>query len=229
MKWIIYSMLSKTSNKQYIGITSRDINTRLTEHRCYAKNNSNHHFHRAIRLYGSIDFSLKILEESKDEEAYDLEKFYINKHNTFKDGYNMTIGGDRGPRLYGKMNGMFNKKHSKESKKKMSIRKKKLVGKLHPHYGTTTKLKNKSYEEIMGKEKAKILKINKSLKMKIIKPFKKYIIIDNNYNVYFNDIVLVKFCEVMNFSYNALSHNIDKGLILKPTRKHLGWEIMENI
>jgi hypothetical protein len=69
----------------------------------------------------------------------------------------------------GELNGMYGKQHSEETKKRMSEAKKLLTKEKHPHFGKTSPLKGKTYEEIMGSEKAKILKKNKSDSLKGIK------------------------------------------------------------
>ena len=53
---------------------------------------------RLAKKYGREIFTRTILEEgiSSIEELNSKEEFYINKFNTFVDGYNMTIGGDGG-------------------------------------------------------------------------------------------------------------------------------------
>lgn len=66
----------------------------------------------------------------------------------------------------GEKNPMFGKTHTDEVKKKISEMKKLLVGEKHPHYGKTTKLKGKTYEEQFGKEKADQLKKDRSEKLK---------------------------------------------------------------
>lgn len=55
------------------------------------------HFYRAMKKYGIDDLESEILEECENNEhAQNSEKLYIEKYDTFKNGYNMTKGGDGG-------------------------------------------------------------------------------------------------------------------------------------
>jgi predicted GIY-YIG superfamily endonuclease len=58
---------------KYIGSTSRDLNTRLTEHR-YKKRNNLSCSSKKLNLYNCIIY---LLEECKDEERLEREKYYI--------------------------------------------------------------------------------------------------------------------------------------------------------
>jgi hypothetical protein len=54
-------------------------------------------FYRAIRKYGIDNIKSKELEVThSQEEAKEREKYYIKEYDTFKNGYNMTLGGDGG-------------------------------------------------------------------------------------------------------------------------------------
>lgn len=55
-------------------------------------------FHRAIEKYGKENFIWEVIDKADSKESVnELEKFYIQKYNTFKpNGYNMTKGGDGG-------------------------------------------------------------------------------------------------------------------------------------
>lgn len=50
--------------------------------------------YNAIRKYGKNSFSISILEDDIPQEILDeKEIYYIDKYNTFRKGYNNTIGG----------------------------------------------------------------------------------------------------------------------------------------
>ena len=50
--------------------------------------------YNAIRKYGKNSFSISILEDDIPQELLDeKEMYYIDKYNTFREGYNNTIGG----------------------------------------------------------------------------------------------------------------------------------------
>lgn len=88
------------NNKQYIGYSSQTLEERLLEHTKSSKSNSENHFHRAIRKYGVENIVSEILVTADSKtEAKRKEMFYISLHDTFKNGYNMTLGGDGGNTL----------------------------------------------------------------------------------------------------------------------------------
>jgi len=94
----LYSIYCHTiNNKKYIGYTEKPIEVRLTEHITDSKNGSKTYFHRAIKKHGySNIISEKLDECTTHAEAKKKEIFYIEKYDTFNNGYNMTIGGDGG-------------------------------------------------------------------------------------------------------------------------------------
>lgn len=49
---------------------------------------------RAIRKYGVDNFSFEVIEECKQSELNEKERYWIAYYNTFYDGYNQTLGGD---------------------------------------------------------------------------------------------------------------------------------------
>lgn len=99
----IYKYTNKINNHIYIG-QSIDIETRQKNH-LYAANNEkasdyNVPFHKAIRKYGINNFDFEIIAEVKPEEysqelLNNLEKFFIQYYDSYKNGYNATEGGDQ--------------------------------------------------------------------------------------------------------------------------------------
>lgn len=96
MKGIIYKITNKVNGKSYIGQTRYTLEFRWKQHQ---HKRDNTYFHNAIRKYGVDKFDIKILEECNYEDLNSREIFYIAKYNTFKEGYNLTIGGDGNRRL----------------------------------------------------------------------------------------------------------------------------------
>jgi len=97
----IYKVTNKTTNKIYIGWTSRDLFLRQKEHirESFNKNCPSYKtkFHKAINKYGVDDFEWSLLYQSKDKEhSHDMEKYFINFHNSNHRniGYNITSGGE---------------------------------------------------------------------------------------------------------------------------------------
>lgn len=91
MKGIIYKITNKVNGKSYIGQTRYTLEFRWRQH---INKKDNTYFHNAIRKYGKDNFSIELLEECDISKLNEREIFYIAKFNTFKEGYNLTIGGD---------------------------------------------------------------------------------------------------------------------------------------
>ena len=93
LKGHIYVITNLINGKQYVGQTSRNIDTRYYEH-CY-DNRSTSAIHAAIVKYGVKNFKVEELEEVDITEMDSKEQYWIAKLNTFKDGYNKNIGGNQ--------------------------------------------------------------------------------------------------------------------------------------
>lgn len=93
LKGHIYVITNLINGKQYVGQTSRSIDTRYYEH-CY-DNRSTSAIHAAIVKYGVKNFKVEELEEVDITEMDSREQFWIAKLDTFKNGYNKNIGGNQ--------------------------------------------------------------------------------------------------------------------------------------
>lgn len=94
--YVIYKITNTINNKCYIGLTSRDFSVRLKEHLTLSNRNTcNTKFHLALRKYSIDLFSIEILEYdiATITEANSREIFYIDKFDSYRNGYNMTKGG----------------------------------------------------------------------------------------------------------------------------------------
>lgn len=91
MKGYIYKITNKVNGKSYIGQTRYTVEFRWRQHQ-HKKDNT--YFHNAISKYGVENFTVETLEECNIEDLDSKELFYIAKYDTFKKGYNLTIGGD---------------------------------------------------------------------------------------------------------------------------------------
>lgn len=96
----IYKITNKINNKIYIGMTTKDIETRWKQHLKVSKNKNdkNHRLiHKAINKYGVNNFIFEKLYETDIinlEHLKELEIKYIKEYNSFGSGYNLTKGGD---------------------------------------------------------------------------------------------------------------------------------------
>ena len=128
----IYCIENCINNKKYIG-QAIDIEKRWNDHRQHLRREShyNYHLQRAWNKYGESNFNFYVIEECCIDELSERESYYINKFNSFNNGYNLTFGGEgtrgfRHTEEYKKyMHDLFvGRKFSDETKRKMSAAKK---------------------------------------------------------------------------------------------------------
>lgn len=85
----IYKITEKDTGYCYIG-QAVDLNRRLREHKnAY----SNQLIDRYIREKGKDNFSFEIIEECDISQLNEREKYYIEKFNSYRNGFNQTPGG----------------------------------------------------------------------------------------------------------------------------------------
>lgn len=115
-KCIIYCITNIVNKKQYIGRTMQTFKKRMLGHLYDAQiKNSMYAIHCAIRKYGEESFTASILEICKSfDELREKEVHYIKLHDSFLNGYNMTLGGE----------GIVGFRHSEDVKLKISSLKK---------------------------------------------------------------------------------------------------------
>lgn len=152
----IYEHKNQINGKRYIGQTTNEKGYRDLIHGYI----NNSYLFSSIKKYGLENFETKILDSANNKKDLDeKEEYYIQKYNTMdkNKGYNLKHGGANGKlseetkrkmsecqkgiknSMYGckgENHPMYNKKHTKESKKKMSIAHKgQNIGKNHHLYG----------------------------------------------------------------------------------------------
>jgi len=130
------------NNKAYIGKTIGTLERRLNQHKRNAINNGNTYFCNAIRKYGTDHIISEVLETCADSVLSEREKFWIAKFDTYKNGYNMTLGGDGGATRNGQTNSAEHRKKSSEAQ----LGKKKKPGNKCGQYAKSDKHKQKLSE-----------------------------------------------------------------------------------
>lgn len=109
----IYRFISP-SGKSYIGQTANDPEIRKLQHKYTANKGLDTKFYKAIRKYGFDSFDFEIIytvvtDGNLREELNTLETYYIGKFDSYKNGYNMTIGGDTSGKTIGKLISSYTK------------------------------------------------------------------------------------------------------------------------
>ena len=99
-KGLIYIAKDKIIGKVYIGQTKNRLEVRKKQHLKHAKNKVDSTyfstFYKMIRFFGENNFEWKILEDDIPEEKLnEREIFYIEKYNSYQEGYNSSGGGQR--------------------------------------------------------------------------------------------------------------------------------------
>lgn len=94
MNGFVYKITNLVNNKVYIGITTTSIEKRWKEHKKEI-NNRKHSLYCAFKKYGRENFSIEKIDTATSiNELQQKEIEYINFFNSYKNGYNMTHGGD---------------------------------------------------------------------------------------------------------------------------------------
>lgn len=93
----IYKITNILNGKIYIGKTTDTIENRWKQHKrdAFRERNQNRPLYSAIRKYGIDNFIIEKVEEVSTEKILnDREIYWIKYYNTYKNGYNATLGGD---------------------------------------------------------------------------------------------------------------------------------------
>ena len=132
----VYMLRNTVNGKMYIGQTTRDINSRLQDHKKVARyrNTERKYFiHKAIAKHGWEAFDKHVLEVCESQAELDAaESFWIERYNTIApNGYNLKTGGNGGCRYSDEARRKLSEaarnrvpytgwRHTEEAKRKMS-------------------------------------------------------------------------------------------------------------
>lgn len=109
----VYKISNTVNSKVYVGITNQGYKTRWYKHCSDSIRECGFPLHNAMRKHGIDNFKIEVIEVcSNIEQLKEREKYWIKelKSRTTENGYNLTEGGD----------GTFGRKHSEETKEKIS-------------------------------------------------------------------------------------------------------------
>lgn len=93
---LVYLIRNRETGKGYVGITSKSLEQRWSQHCWTAKRGEGRALHRAIRRYGVDAFEVSVLESHENlDDLNAAEVRLISKLGTFiPQGYNLTLGGE---------------------------------------------------------------------------------------------------------------------------------------
>jgi group I intron endonuclease len=127
-KWTVYIHIVPKAvsgydwDKYYVGITSQEVKKRW-KHGCGYQENA--HFWRAIQKYTWENMEHEIIASNLTEQeakSFEIKLIALLNSNNYLYGYNITSGGEgsSGLKRYGADNPFYGKKHTEETKRKMS-------------------------------------------------------------------------------------------------------------
>ena len=95
---IIYKLTNLINNKVYIGLTTKTLAQRLSQHHYESRHGVNRPLYRAMRKYGENKFSAEIIDSAENlQDLKEKEQYWIKYYNSYGatgNGYNATKGGD---------------------------------------------------------------------------------------------------------------------------------------
>ena len=96
MKGKIYKIYNDVNDKLYIGKTDSSIEKRFQEHCDDSKKErcEKRPLYNAMNKYGIEHFFIELIEECDLKELSEKEIYWIGYYNSYKNGYNATLGGD---------------------------------------------------------------------------------------------------------------------------------------
>jgi group I intron endonuclease len=182
---VIYKITNMINKKVYIGQTTTSIENRWKHHLKDCKREKNNKFYNAIKKYGSENFKIEVIENEIEEQRLlnERERYWIGFYDSYKNGYNSTLGGEESPMHYKEVcvkvsNSKRGKKFTEEHKQHLRLA---LEGKQgckhteeHKRYMSnllkgrtvTEETRNKLREANLGKKQSKETTLKRSKAMK---------------------------------------------------------------
>ena len=93
---IVYVIKNEINGKMYVGVTTKTIEERWKQHLYDGKREKmlKRKFYSDLSIYGEGAFSISELEDVEDDKRFQKEQYWVDRLDTFKNGYNETYGGD---------------------------------------------------------------------------------------------------------------------------------------
>lgn len=101
MNGFIYKITNRVNGKVYIGQTRFTVEHRFKQHvKNYNVEHRTQPLYMAFAKYGVENFQVETLEECSVDKLDEREIFWIAKYDSFKHGYNATLGGTKGCKYF---------------------------------------------------------------------------------------------------------------------------------
>lgn len=91
----IYKITNDINDKVYIGLTTRTLSKRWSEHKRASTKDAKTGLHNAIYKYGKEHFNIELVETCDNNILIEREQYWIQYfHSLTPNGYNLTTGGE---------------------------------------------------------------------------------------------------------------------------------------
>ena len=92
----LYKIINNKNEKIYIGKTYKTLEQRFKEHLLESKKHKSkgRKIYKAINEIGGNNFTIELIGEYEEGILEGKEQEYIKLYNTYRNGYNSTLGGD---------------------------------------------------------------------------------------------------------------------------------------
>jgi len=225
MKGVIYCYHCIPTGKKYIGQTKRTLHKRHISHKKDCKCGIDIKFYRAVRKYGWENFIMGVITECEFSVLNDKEIFFIEKYDTYRRGYNSTLGG--GGNFGTTPSQETRDKISKSNKgKKCGEEKKKYLSELYKMRGH--KPPNRKGCKMSESAKIKIgnasknRKLSENAKLKVAEANSKEFIIISPQGKIIKGKNISEFCRK-----NKLSRPCIVNVLNSKAKQHKGWKKFE--
>ena len=117
----IYKIINDINDYIYVGKTTKTMITRKREH--LKQLNDGTDIHNAILELGLSHFSWELIESNiyDNQVLAEREKYWIQYYNSYKNGYNMTPGGEGGNGTYAKNLKIWREQNKEQVEKNIQI------------------------------------------------------------------------------------------------------------
>jgi group I intron endonuclease len=222
MKGVIYCYHCIPTGKKYIGQTKRTLHKRHISHKKDCKSGMDIKFYRAVRKYGWENFIVGIITECEFNDLDDREIFFIEKYDTYSNGYNSTLGGSGNLGVSPSQETRDKISHSNKGKK-IGEEQKKYLSELYKSRGykppSRKGCKMTESAKVKISNASKNRKLSESSKLKVAEANSKEFILVSPEGKIIKGKNIAKFCRK-----NELSRTCIVNVLNSKAKHHKGWK-----